>query len=259
MKRRKTQRRRGGGKREIDILEKELKSWLMRVFASHRPTENLIVPYKASLFFHVKLQFEKDVFRGIDIEISPNSSDRVFLHNDGCHLGVHVNSPKERLMPWGEYVHPEVMEKGINIQADFNFALTCTPYQGSKYTNFLFMAFFYILKLHASFMKRPDYIIAADDASYSNGRMLTDVIVEKVVASKMRLSQIMKTPVLYYERFGFTYPEKKEFFTNLINTGDGFITNRGQKEKYITRYYLDLSTISAQTILNNAYNLTTRG
>jgi hypothetical protein len=258
MKRRKTQRRRGGGEQERIILDTQLKNWLITLFNSHRAIENIVIPYKHSLFFHVKIFFDKDNnINELDLEISTNNSDRVFLHKSGCHLGVKLNTPQEKKQPWGAYVHPTVIEKGIYVPADYSFSLTCTPYQGTKYTNFLFLAFFYILKLHANITQHRDYIIAADDAAYSNGKALTDIIVEKVITSKMRLPQILQTPVLYYERFGFIYPEKKEFFTNLMNTGEAFIMERGDKSG-ISRYYIDLSTISIQNIVNAAHQLTTR-
>ena len=237
--------KKGGSAKEVALLE-TLKPWLLGIFASHRPSEYIAVEFaEEKLYLHLRVQFNGPDLSDMDIAVSKLDKPPRQIERE-CWLGVHRNNPQERLKPWGEYAQSEIAGKGINVVADFNFAMSCVAYQGKRYTNFLFLVFFYVLKLHAQQKGRADYVIAADDASVSNGVSLQEVAVKKVLDSKMSLNAIMKTPLMYYERFGFVYPEKKEFFEKLLRTGT---------MEDLTRYYLDLKTLSLSEILKVAEEL----
>jgi len=236
--------KKGGSANEVALLE-TLKPWLLRIFASHRPSEYIAVPFTNGLFLHLRVQFKGAALSDMDIAVSKRPEPPRDIERD-CWLGVHRNTLAQSVKPWGDYAQREIAGKGINVVADFNFAMSCVAYQGKRFTNFLFVVFFYVLKLHAQETGRTDYVIAADDASVSNGVPLQEVAVKKVLDSKMSLGAIMKTPLMYYERFGFVYPEKKEFFEKLLTTGT---------MEDLTRYYLDLKTLSLSEILKVAEEL----
>ena len=236
--------KKGGSAKEVALLE-TLKPLLLRIFASNPPSEYIAVPFANGLFLHLLIHFNGPDLSDMEIAVSKLDKPPQRIERE-CWLGVHRNTPAERLKPWGDYAQREIAGKGINVVADFNFAMSCVAYQGKRYTNFLFIVFFYVLKLHAQNKGRADYVIAADDASVSNGVSLQEVAVKKVLKSKMSLDAIMKTPLMYYERFGFVYPEKKEFFEKLLRTGT---------MDELTRYYLDLKTLPLSEILKVAEEL----
>ncbi len=270
-KNRRSHKQKGRGRTEFQLLTK-LKPELLKAFRNHKEelnslhkkTEDIILPFYPSLFLHVGLLFEENAIQEIDIEITPKPKEGIFRHRE-CWLGSTHNSAEEREMPWGEYVHPTVLAKGINIKGDYNFALTCTPYQGSKFTNVMFLVYFYILKLHAEFLGIDDYVIAADDQAKVGDKFVMHYAIEKVKRENMTLEQIMRTPLLYYERFGFYYPEKKEFFSNLLNTGEAYIdfylsdgSKDEDKDMWLTRYYLELKTLPVEKIYNMMDTLTVK-
>jgi hypothetical protein len=220
----------------------------------------------SGLFLHIRILMQRDQIAEMELEIGPNQEPGIFLAKAACWLGIQGNSEEEKKKPWGDWVHPSVQKKGLLIDANyrmmrpaFNFSLTCTPFPGARFTNFLFLLFFYIAKLHANHLGIEDYVIAADDTAKVGDKSVTEYAVEKVLAKKMTLPEIMRTPLLYYERFGFIYPEKEEFFSNLLQTGEAFVTNgpTGRPDE-ISRYLLDLKTVSVKEILEKARTLEVR-
>jgi hypothetical protein len=278
LKRRKTLKKRGGGSNEVDLL-KRLKPKLLAVFENHKniedylhkKTEVITVPYYPSFFLHIHLKFEEKYIKEIEIEISQVSNPKYIsrghpkyrsrdLGLKGCWLGSERYAPEDKEMPWGEYVHPTVVAKGITIKGDYNFSLTCESYQGSKFTNVMFIIYFYILKLHSNYIGVDDYIITADDTAKVGDKFVYEYAIEKVQASGMTLDEIMRTPLMYYERFGFYYPEKEEYFSNLLKTGRAYIdfyNSKGEvsEDDMLTRYYLELKNVPIQKLYDMAQAL----
>ena len=234
----------------MELLE-GLRPVLWSTFARHRPVERLVSPFVDPNFVvKIKLLFAStNEIQEMDLEISSDPDARV-VNRQGCWLGAARHYGKERLQPWGPVAHRYASEKGYAIASDYGFSLSCPHYPGRRFTDFLFALFFFVLKMHSAYFHIPDAVITDSDQAMI-GRQFIKYL--KLDPSKA-FHELMNSPILYYERFGFIYPEKEEWVRNYVTLGRAFVTHRGEEEE-ILEFYLDLGHLSMRFIYSLAENV----
>ena len=268
---RKNKKRIGGSKTEETILKK-LQSRLEILFKEHKPIEVIQLPFLSNsrvFYLSIVIEYNKNIIKGFTILITNNKIDPELLVQFGndeisdeladskqksCYLASELH--KNRDKPWGNYVNSE--QKGIKIKGDYGFSLGCSSFQGTGLTKFLFIIYFFILKIQAHLLKRDDYIITDFDTAMmydpvtKSRKSITNYVVERLQINN--INTIMETPLLYYERYGFIYPEKREFFSNLLKYKEAFVLNAETKSS-IYIYYIDLATKSFEQLFDEAKTL----
>ncbi len=251
-------RKRGGSQEDLNWLKTVFKPRILEMFAKAHKKNTVVLLFK-HLFMVAELDFNKDgSIEEMAFFIKKDPYERPAKQN-ACYLGVSTRiEPKG----WSEYNLPTVEAKQIypfSHNSDLGFGLDCTHYAGSNLTYILFCCWFYTLKLHAQYIGRHDYIITDYDianvskSAYNNTSptFYKDIILQRMSNKTIDdLDDIMKDPKynLYYERFGFIYPEKREYFENYLRTGKGFVQEVDDHPMAIHRFYLDLSTMTMEDI-----------
>jgi len=139
------------------------------------------------------------------------------------------------------YAH--TVAKGYAISADYGFSLACPIYPRQHYPELLFATLFYLLKLHAEYYRHTDYTLADSDDARVGGVAFKYLRLDPSKA----YTELMDTPILYYERFGFTYPEKEEWVRNFITHGHAYVEEYGRQAE-ILMFYLHLKDVSMRWI-----------
>ncbi len=251
-------RKRGGSQEDLNWLQTILKPRILELFASTRKRNTLIIPFR-HLFMILEMDFNLDrSIHEMVFAIKRDPYERPVKSN-ACILTV---AERKEPMGWSEYNRPTVVAKQLwpfNKESDLGFGLECTHYGGSNLTYILFCCWFYTLKLHAQYVGRPDYIITDYDIANPSGKAYGEeghMLYKNIVLRRLNgksvneMNNLMKDPKykLYYERFGFTYPEKREYFDTYLRTGEGVLQEANNHPMSINRFYLDLSTISIHDI-----------